>query len=164
MSVWPRFDAALWLVAGVGVALAIAGWRTASTVASPIPTLGTAPVVTMVDRDTVSRAASRLSDGDPFRLDRRPALVAYQLAPDGAASMAPVRPPRPTLVLKGVVGVGRPTRWVALVDGMPGHAQTMVVRDGDTLGGLRVRHVGRDTVVVTASDTTWRLTVRLAWQ
>jgi hypothetical protein len=169
MSIWTRgshrIEVALWVAGAVGAALAIVGWRTSSRASSPVPSLGVAPAAIVIDPDTVSRAASHLSETDPFRLDRRPARVAYQAVADGAASEAAiVRPPRPTLVLKGIIGAGRPARWVALIDGVPGRAQTAVVRDGDTLGGLRVRHVGRDTVVVTASDTTWRLTVRLAWQ
>jgi hypothetical protein len=50
------------------------------------------------------------------------------------------------------------------MDGLPGHGETMVLHAGDTAGGLRIRTVGLDTVVVSAFDTTWRLTVRKAWQ
>jgi hypothetical protein len=163
MSVSTRLDAALWLVAGAGAVLAVVGWRVAPIASAPVPTIGSAPLRPAMDLDTLSRAASRLAETDPFRLDRRPAALAYQITFDGAAP-APPRPPRPALVLKGIVGAGRPASWVALLDGVPGHGETAVVREGDTLGGLRVRHVGRDTVVVTVTDTTWRLTVRQAWQ
>jgi hypothetical protein len=158
-----RLDAALWLVAAAGGALAVGGWRTVSTPVAPLPAIGHVPARTGVSPDTLTRAALRVSETDPFRLDRRPAALAYQIVFDGAAPVAP-RPPRPALVLKGIIGTGRPPTWVALLDGVPGHPETRLVHDGDTLGGLRVRHVGRDTVVVTATDTTWRLTVRQAWQ
>jgi hypothetical protein len=158
-----RLDAALWLIAALGVALAVGGWRTASTPSAPLPAIGHVLARTVVSPDTLAHAAARVSETNPFRLDRRPAPLPYQIVFDGAAPVAP-RPPRPALVLKGIIGTGHPLVWVALLDGVPGHAETRLVHDGDTLGGLRVRHVGRDTVVVTATDTTWRLTVRQAWQ
>jgi hypothetical protein len=68
------------------------------------------------------------------------------------------KPLKPQLVLEGLVG------HAALIDGVPGHAMTAIVHVGDTLGGLRVRRIGRDTVTIIDSDTTWRLTLRRAWQ
>lgn len=157
----------LWLACGVGLALTVLALR-----AAPSPSLLALPVIGRIapwsatNRDTLSRATGHLVDTDPFRLDRRPAVVPYDpsLAGKDGTPVATVRPPRPALVLKGVVGAGHPPAWVALLDGVPGHAVTAVVHAGDTLGGLTVRHIGRDTVVVSATDTTWRLTVRQAWQ
>jgi hypothetical protein len=157
----------LWLASGVGVALTVLALRAGpSPSLTALPAIGRVALWSAVNRDTLSRATGHLVDTDPFRLDRRPAAVAYDpaLAGKDGAPVAIVRPPRPALVLKGVVGAGHPPVWVALLDGVPGHAVTAVVRAGDTLGGLTVRHIGRDTVVVSATDTTWRLTVRQAWQ
>jgi hypothetical protein len=161
---WYRLDRILWLVAAIGAALTVVGWRTAAVVAAPRPAIGDAPAPPAIDADTMARAAARVGDTDPFRLDRRPAAVVYRATVDGVQPVSPPRPPRPALVLKGIVGTGRATAWVALLDGIPAHSGTMVVHAGDTLGGLRVRQVGKDTVVVTATDTTWRLTLRRAWQ
>jgi hypothetical protein len=80
----------------------------------------------------------------------------YQAALEGVAP--PPKPPKPPLALVGLVG------GAALIDGAPGHATTAIVHTGDTIGGLRVRRVGRDTVIVTGADTTWRLTLRQLWQ
>jgi hypothetical protein len=169
MSVVRRLPFALWLVAGVGVALAIGEWRAAPVAAAPLPAIGRLADLEPATPETLARATQHIADTDPFRLDRHPALIAYQVSIAGEdAAQVVTRSPRPTLVLKGIVGgqrgPGRSVSWVALLDGVPGRAATAVVRDGDTLGGLRVRHIDRDTVVVTATDTTWRLTVRRAWQ
>jgi type II secretory pathway component PulC len=157
----------LWLASGVGVALTVLAFR-----ATPWPSLTAVPAVGRValqsaaNRDTLSRATDHLVDTDPFRLDHRAAAVAYDPSLTGkdGAPVAIVRPPRPTLVLKGIIASGHPPVRTAMLDGVPGRAATAIVRVGDTLSGLTVRHIGRDTVVVSATDTTWRLTVRQAWQ
>jgi hypothetical protein len=51
-----------------------------------------------------------------------------------------------------------------LLDSVPGRDGSVLVRKGDTLGGLRVRSIGRDTVIVQGVDSTWRLIVRQPWQ
>jgi hypothetical protein len=96
------------------------------------------------------------AEADPFRLDRRPALVRYR--PDLEGVVPPPKPPKPTLVLEGLVG------HAALLDGVPGRSATVIVHARDTLGGLLIQRVSRDTVVVSSADTTWRLTLRHAWQ
>jgi hypothetical protein len=169
MSAAPPLPLALWLAAIVGVGLAAAGWRDGAIASAPLPAIGHLADLAPIQGETLARATEHLAETDPFRLDRRPAVVAYQVSlAGGDAAQVVTRPPRPVLVLKGIIGgrtgAGRSVAWLALLDGVPGHAATAVVRDGDTLGGLRVRHIGRDTVVVTAADTTWQLTVRRAWQ
>jgi hypothetical protein len=104
----------------------------------------------------IDSAAHEVAATDPFRLDRHPASVAYR--PDLEGVAPPPKPPKPQLVLEGLVG------GAALIDGAPGHPATTIVHVGDTLGGLRIRRVGRDTVIVTGADTIWRLTLRRAWQ
>ena len=77
----------------------------------------------------------------------------------------PVRPTKPVLVLRGVVGGPGAQRWEAVLDGVPGRERGVVVRAGDVLGGaagagaLRVRQVDAGGVVITGMDTTWRLNV-----
>jgi hypothetical protein len=97
-----------------------------------------------------------VAETDPFRLDRRPALVAYR--PDLEGVAPPLKPPKPSLVVSGLVGSA------ALLDGVPGRSTTVIMHAGDTLGGLRLRRITHDTVIVSGSDTTWRLTLRRTWQ
>ena len=100
---------------------------------------------------------------DPFRLDRHPSPVPYRPELDGviAATPPPPKPPKPRLALAGILG-GPP--WTALLDSVPGREGSVLVRRGDTLGGLRIRSVGRDTVIVEGADTVWKLGVKRPWQ
>lgn len=97
---------------------------------------------------------------DPFRIGRRPASVAYNPVRD-AQPVAPA-PPKPALALTGVVwdARGDPS---AVLEGLPGIAGPRVVREGDRLGSLEVRRIGRDRVLVVGMDTTWTLVVREPW-
>jgi hypothetical protein len=106
--------------------------------------------------ESIDAAARIVAQTDPFRLDRRPSSVPYR--PDLEGVAPPPKPPKPPLALEGLVGNA------ALLDGVPGRGVTAIVHAGDTLGGLRVRRIGRDTVIVTGADTSWRLTVRHVWQ
>lgn len=125
----------------------------AQLIAAPDP-------VTRERPEVLVAAAEVLVARDPFRLERRPSAVAYTPALESAPPPPP-RPPRPTLAVTGIVG-GPP--WEALIEGMPGRQGSVLVRRGDTLSGLRVRSVTRDTVRITGMDTTWALGVRRAWQ
>ena len=126
----------------------------------------TAPApVGRVAAESLTAASTVIVERDLFRLDRRPSSVPYApTAVDGPPSQV-ARPPRPTLVVTGIVG-GPP--WEALVDGIPGRPASVVVRRGDVFGDstgrLVVRRVGPDTVIIAGMDTTWTLTVRKAWQ
>lgn len=106
--------------------------------------------------ESIDAAARVAAETDPFRLDRRPSSVPYRPDLEGVAT--PPKPPKPALALEGLVGNA------ALIDGVPGRSATAIVHTGDTLGGLKIRRIGRDTVVVTGADTTWRLTLRHVWQ
>jgi hypothetical protein len=148
------------LVAASGlVSIAVVGWFTstptraaaaARVAPSSLVDVGVAPA------ESIDVAAQTVAKTDPFRLDRRPASVAYR--PELEGVVPPPKPPKPALVLEGLVGS------TALLDGVPGRSGTAIVHAGDTLGGLRVKHIGRDTVIVSGADTIWRLTVRRTWQ
>lgn len=100
--------------------------------------------------------------GDAFRLERKPALVAYrQRADTQPARAAASAPPKPALALAGVVG-GPP--WAALLDGVPGHDASVVVHQGDSIAGFHIRRIAPNAVVITGLDTTWRLVVKRVWQ
>jgi hypothetical protein len=147
------------LAAAMGCAtLAVVGWCASvpRNAATPRTGIGDVADVGVAAPQLIDSAAHEVAATDPFRLDRHPASVAYRPELEGVAP--PPKPPKPQLVLEGLVG------GAALIDGAPGHPATAIVHAGDTLGGLRIRHVGRDTVIVTGADTTWRLTLRRAWQ
>ncbi|HSY80324.1 MAG TPA: hypothetical protein VK807_01095 [Gemmatimonadaceae bacterium] len=137
---------------------AIVGWCASVPRGATTPRAGIGDVADVggAAAESIDAAARVVAATDPFRLDRHPASVAYR--PDLEGVAPPPKPPKPQLVLEGLVG------GAALIDGAPGHPATTIVHVGDTLGGLRIRRVGRDTVIVTGADTTWRLTLRRAWQ
>jgi hypothetical protein len=138
-------------LAGIGwYASAPAHESRATTAMSAITDLAVPPA------ESIDAAARVVAETDPFRLDRRPASVAYRPDLEGVAPSP--KPAKPQPVLAGLVGD------VALLDGVPGHAATAIVHAGDTIGGLRIRRIGRDTVIISGADTTWRLTLRHAWQ
>jgi hypothetical protein len=106
--------------------------------------------------DSLAAAAKFTAQHNPFRLERKPATVAYSPELEGVVPVA-VRPVRPMLALRGIVG-GPP--WSAIVDGIPGRDASILLRQGDTIAGIVVRSIRKDTVVLKGTDTTWRLTVK----
>ena len=114
-------------------------------------------------------AAQTLSKGiverDLFRFGRKPAATAYDpargAAPPPPAATPPPLPPKPALVLVGIVD-GSPPQ--AILDGLPGSVGSRAMRVGDTVGGVSVIGIQGDTVRVAGMDTTWVLTVREPWK
>jgi hypothetical protein len=156
--------AALWTTAGVGAVAAVRGWREATSPQGVrlTPQRPSASVPRLSSPDTLRMAASMIVERDPFRVDRRPSTVAFRTDLEGAAPPPPPpKPPRPALSLAGIIG-GPP--WEALLVGIPGKDGSFLVRQGDVIDGFRIRSVGHDSVVVQASDTTWRLAVKSPWQ
>jgi len=96
---------------------------------------------------------------DPFRPARRPAAAVYDPAPAPVVPPEPP-PPKPALVLTGLLWGPAPT---AVLEGVPGTDGPRVLAAGDTLGGLRVRRITAHSVLITGMDTTWLLTVRHPW-
>jgi hypothetical protein len=152
-----RVERGLLLVAVLFATIACVAWYTSMPprVAARGAAIGHVTDDRVLPAESIDAAARIAAATDPFRLDRRPASVAYR--PDLEGVAPPPKPAKPQLILAGLVGPA------ALLDGVPGRSATSIVHSGDTLGGLRIRRVGRDTVVVTAADTTWRLTLRHAW-
>ncbi len=157
----------LWLATAVVGVAAVLGWRLAANDSALAPRVlsGGAPELRRAIADSVKSRATYIAAHDPFRPDHHPASVAYRpdLSSEGAPSAPPPppKPPKPRLTVAGIVG-GPP--WSALLDSVPGRDGSVLVRKGDTLGGLRVRSVGRDTVIVQGADTVWKLIVRRPWQ
>lgn len=161
-------EAALWALAAAALVLGGARWRDALGAAEAA---GTPPVLlspaapVRVGPERLREAARHVVAGNPFRLDRAPApLSATDLAASGADPGMPhpyqPPPPRPQLSVSGIAG----PPWRAVLEGVPGREDGVVVQRGDELGDLRIRDVTATTVVVAAPDTTWRLPVRRPWQ
>lgn len=151
-----------WAIAVAGAIAAAHSWYVISR-----PGVAPAPAIWPVSEtarpiaaDSLAVLASRIVGSDPFRLDRKPADVAYGATPDSTANRAPAAaPPRPPLVLVGIVG----PPWKALVDGVPGHDGSMVLQAGQVVAGLRVRDVTATGATISTTDTTWHLTVKRTW-
>jgi hypothetical protein len=114
--------------------------------------------------DSLESAAETIAADNLFRPDRSPADPAPAAAAAPAPGMPPVgfQPPstKPRLVLRGILG-GPP--WDALIEGLPGREGAIVARAGQTISGLTIRAVRRDTVFVRGFDTTWTLTLGRSW-
>jgi len=156
-----RFELGVWtMTAGLAVSAVIGGTRMPGGQVSAASRQAMLPlVVTASTMRDIDDAAAALAETDPFRAVRHPSPIPYQPAQEGAPPPPP-RAPVPALSVSGIIG-GPP--WAAVLEGVPGRQGSVVVHPGDTLGGLRVRTVKRDSVVITGVDTTWRLIVRRAW-
>lgn len=152
--IW-RIDRILW---GLAAAAMLAGALLASTTARSLETavwaLPSADGAARPTRSDAGDLARQISLGDPFRFDRRPSAVPFGAAPaeqtvvERYAARAPV--------VSGIVG----PPWRAAIEGVPGREGGVLVQTGDTLAGWRVVAVRRDTIVIQAKDTIWRLAVR----
>jgi hypothetical protein len=112
-----------------------------------------------IQADSLADAEDAIVTNDPFRLSNSPAAVRYDPASDGQiiGILAGPPQPRPTLVLKAIVG-GPP--WQAVIDGIPGQPPGTVARAGSRFDRFTVRVVTRDSVIVQGVDTSWVLSFR----
>jgi hypothetical protein len=150
-----RLDRVLWglalasAVSGIGLAMSMVPapdesiWGIPSAPGALAPSGGNAGDIV---RSVVST--------DPFRLERRPSSVPFGTEPP----ITPV-PERLTAQAPHVSGIVGPP-WRAALAGIAGRDASVLVATGDTLAGWRVVSVERDSVVIAARDTTWRLSVR----
>jgi len=113
--------------------------------------------------ETVGRiapeSAATIVSRDPFRVERRPVLPAYD--PLRLAEQLAPPPPRPALILAGVVDGVEPS---AIIEGLPGIEGSRVVRIGDVVAGLQIKQIAHGRVVIAGIDTTWVLEVREPWE
>lgn len=109
--------------------------------------------LTSTPRVRIDTAVREIIAANVFRHERHAAEVAAQAIARPVA-VRPAAPSRPRLVLRGLVG-GPP--WDAIIEGIPGHEGSYVVRAGDSIGGLRIHSVHRDGAVIRGMDTTWTL-------
>lgn len=96
---------------------------------------------------------------DLFRTDRRPAALAYD--PARGAAPLPDGPPKPQLLLTGIVWGDEPE---AVIEGLPSATGPRVVRTGDSIGGVTIKRIEPSRLIATGFDTTWTLTVRVPWK
>lgn len=142
----------------------VVGLLTARLPAGPTAPGGSVPPVQLtVNRpgsSSLNRWAALVNARDVFQL----AGVLeddWGYAGEAEVNQAPEPPPVPPLTLVGVLG-GPP--WEALVAGVPDHAGSILVREGDRVAGFQVVRVARDTVRLQGADTTLILTLRRPWQ
>jgi hypothetical protein len=111
--------------------------------------------------DSLESAAAEIADRNLFRPER--ARVEHRDQPQPTMPMAMLQPPtpKPRLVLRGVLG-GPP--WDAIIEGIPGREGSVVLSAGQSLGGITVRAVRRDTAYARGFDTTWALPLVRTWQ
>jgi hypothetical protein len=114
--------------------------------------------IARLDPQTLAAAADDVTSGNLFREGRQPAdtdVAAGQL-PRSVALPIPSTPPKPRLDLRGVIG-GPP--WQAIIAGLPGHENGVVIAHGEIVAGFSIRFANRDSVIVQGMDTTWHLTM-----
>lgn len=158
-AIW--FERALW-AAAVGCAVfGLNGIRAQAPLGSadPAPTVMPSLLLVVPTSDSLIDAAGVARELDLFRIDRA-AVDSTAVAGVPGMPGASTQPPpsmRPTLILRGLVG-GRSLE--AIVEGIPGVDGAAVLRAGEAIGGITLRAVRRDTAILVAKDTTWKLTVR----
>ncbi len=144
---------------GALVTVRVVAWPLAHTTLPPAPELRLQPhaadSVARVPPESLAKIVAR----DPFRIGRRPAAAAYD--PLRLTVAVAPRPPRPAIILVGIVDGTAPS---AVVEGFPGVDGSRVVRVGDIVSGLRVKSIDQGVAVIVGPDTTWVLKVREPWK
>lgn len=138
--------------------LVVLSW--ARGVVAPPPVARAAQTVRQSEDSVATPALGALVAHDPFRARRAPAPLAY----DPVALVAgppPPAPPKPVLTLTGIAWGAQPE---AVIEGLPSTDGPRVVRVGEIVGGLTVKRIAPDRVVITGMDTTWTLKVREPWR
>jgi hypothetical protein len=148
-------DRLLWMAALGATMLTIGqtvlGSKASRRSSNPLPAMR---AVLMYNPGVIMETADSVASTDPFRLDRHPS----SRPPLGPATTLPSAVSAPLhLTLTGISG-GPP--WHAIVSGIPGHDGGVVVNTGDTLGGVRIGAIKRDTVIVQMGDSTLTFTLR----
>jgi hypothetical protein len=144
----------LWTLSVAAIALLLGQLHSGSRRSLPTARAFAVPEVQTYDAAQLSKVADSVASSDPFRSERNLSAAAAGQAV-AAPSASPVSAPH--LELSGLSG-GPP--WRAIMSGIPGHEGGVVVSAGDTLGGMRVRTVRRDTVILETKDSTVTFTLR----
>ncbi len=160
-SAWT--ERALWTTTVVSVVFAVYGARSSRTSHVPLSALGTFPRLDLrtPSSDSLLDAVGVARELDLFRPGRSP-VDSAAIAPasgvmTGALGGGTLPTSRPQLILRGLVGG---PSLDAVVEGLPGVQGAAVLRAGETVAGITLRAVRRDTAILVGRDTTWKLTVR----
>src|SRR5688500_3989741 len=161
----PLIERTLWLGAVIALLAGIVTVHRSSTRAfaavrpTILPAVGSIPARAIAD--SLESAVEEIAVRNLFRPERTSAEEQEPGKPDVIMGMPP-QPSvaRPRLVLRGVLG-GPP--WEAIIEGIPGREGSVVLRSGESLGGITVRAVLRDTAWARGFDTTWTLTLARTW-
>ncbi len=137
----------------------LAAWPLVRVSLPPVSDSASATRATASGQTIAAESVAAISARDPFRAGHRPALPAYD--PLRLAEQLAPPPPRPLLLLVGVVDGANPS---AVVEGFPGVEGSRVVRMGDVIVGFAIKRVSRGQVVISGMDTTWVLEVREPWK
>lgn len=149
-------EATLWsVVAGAG-SLGVSSYRaTARAIpASAAMSLPASISIPRMDAIFLAAAADDVVDGNLFRPERAPADTGSSVGGNSLPSKPSSGQPKPHLELHGVLG-GPP--WEAILAGIPGRPNGIVVSTGEAIAGLRIRSIRHDAIIVTGADTTWHL-------
>ena len=144
---------------GLLVVVRLAAWPLVRVSLPPVADSASATRATASGQTIAAESAAAIGAHDPFRAGRRPALPAYD--PLRLAEQLAPPPPRPLLLLVGVIDGANPS---AVIEGFPGVEGSRVVRMGDVVVGFAIKKVSRGQVVISGMDTTWVLEVREPWK
>ena len=150
---------AAWMTALTGLGAVVWGIATPIGVALPVPAAHQPPHSPNSVRYAADSLVAVAVRRDLFRPQRRPSSVAYDPARLVVAEVP--RAPKPALAVVGIVGG---TGGSAVIEGFPGVDGWRVVYRGDVVAGLRIRTIGRDSVVIIGMDTVWVLRIREPWK
>jgi hypothetical protein len=156
-----HIERALWGCAALAVNAGLLGMRGAEPRTGgeidelPVVATMTAPPTSAA----LDSAVDDITDRNLFRPER--ASAEEREGSPAPGSMAMIVPSsKPHLVLKGVLG-GPP--WDVVVEGVPGRDGAVVIRVGESVSGITVRAIRRDTAYVRGFDTTWALPLTRTW-
>jgi hypothetical protein len=155
-------EVVLWGAAVLLVVVAWIGWSWSPPTPDTRMAATVAPGFSIAARgapEALVAAATHIVQGDPFRLERTPSPFGFGQRPAPEAVSVPTTETRPVLSVQGIIG----PPWRAVVEGIPGQGQAVVVRGGESFGALEIRSITRDRVVIAGPDTVWRLSVRSPW-
>ena len=125
---------------------------------SHMPALASVPSLAITEKRSAApgvydTAMHEIVEGNVFRRDRSPAEAMAQPTPSIPKPVIQ----RPHLELRGLMG-GPP--WEVLLEGMPGHQSSVLMRVGQSIGGIKLTAVNTGAVVLRGADTVWHLTLR----
>ena len=137
----------LWLSAVMALLTGVRRYQSAmsrfSNLASPVASTES-PLPPWPGTAALHAALERLNGSNSFEAESRTTIGNADTLPK-----APPLPPQAQLVVQGIVG-GPP--WSVVVSGIPTVMGPTVLRPGDSVGGVSVVRIGRDSVVLRYSS------------